>query len=118
MRQGGRGISKMTMTKLCDHIKDNGLRCGSPALRGRCFCYHHDREFRRLRILKTAGCKLVPGLKNPRDLRVATTNILRALRNGLLAPPDAVPMLYGLQIARSLLPGPRKRKRHDRPQCD
>jgi hypothetical protein len=27
----------------CQHIKKNGIRCGSPALRGRSFCYFHTR---------------------------------------------------------------------------
>jgi hypothetical protein len=27
----------------CEHIKFNGDRCGSPAMRGKHFCYHHSR---------------------------------------------------------------------------
>jgi hypothetical protein len=27
----------------CEHIKFNGYRCASPAMRGKHFCYHHSR---------------------------------------------------------------------------
>jgi hypothetical protein len=27
---------------ICEHVKKNGRRCGSPALRGRHFCYIHQ----------------------------------------------------------------------------
>lgn len=31
------------MDRICRHVKTNGLRCGSPAFKGRLFCYHHSR---------------------------------------------------------------------------
>lgn len=31
--------------KVCEHIKDDGVRCGSPALRGKEFCYYHFRIY-------------------------------------------------------------------------
>jgi hypothetical protein len=30
----------------CQHIKLNGVRCGSPALRGKDLCYFHNRHER------------------------------------------------------------------------
>jgi hypothetical protein len=30
----------------CCHVKGNGERCGSPALRGQQYCFHHDRVFK------------------------------------------------------------------------
>jgi hypothetical protein len=32
----------MVSFPICEHIKKNGIRCGSPALRGRCFCHFHQ----------------------------------------------------------------------------
>lgn len=93
----------MPTVRICEHIKDDGVRCGSPALRGHQLCFFHDREYRRHRIPANAGCKIVPVLKNERDIRIATTNVLRALRDGLLAPADLKAFLYGLQVARSTL---------------
>ena len=31
------------MVTICRHIKTNGQRCGSPALRVNYFCYYHDK---------------------------------------------------------------------------
>ena len=101
----------MTITPICNHIKDDGIRCGSPALRGHTLCYHHDRAYRRHRIDSNAGCNLVPVLKNHRDIRTAVTNIVRAGHDGLLTERDVHCMLYGMQIARSALPVPRRRRR-------
>ena len=95
------------MVDICQHIKDNGIRCGSPALRGRNLCYFHDKEYRRHRIPKNAGCKLVPVLRNDRDLRIATSNIMRAIRDGAFSVEEVKLMLYALQIARSGMPVPR-----------
>src|SRR5882757_5386776 len=36
-------------TRLCSHIKVNGVRCGSPALRKEVFCYFHQRMIRGVR---------------------------------------------------------------------
>ncbi|HYL13004.1 MAG TPA: hypothetical protein VEV41_08205 [Terriglobales bacterium] len=33
----------MVSFPICEHIKNDGIRCGSPALRGRSFCYFHKR---------------------------------------------------------------------------
>jgi hypothetical protein len=98
---------------ICTHIKDDGVRCGSPALRGRALCYHHDLVYRGHRIARNAGCNLIPAIKSHRDIRAAVTNVLRAERDGLFTAEEVATMLWGFQIARSLLPKPpRKRSRN------
>jgi len=37
--------------KLCQHTKDNGELCGSPAMRGKSYCYFHLEVVRRRRRL-------------------------------------------------------------------
>lgn len=37
-------------TEYCRHIKANGVRCGSPALRGKPRCYFHDRTTTQRRL--------------------------------------------------------------------
>ncbi len=32
----------------CQHIKHDGIRCGSPSLRGKNLCYFHQRQARRM----------------------------------------------------------------------
>jgi hypothetical protein len=29
---------------ICQHVKRDGVRCGSPAIRGKRYCFHHQRE--------------------------------------------------------------------------
>ena len=66
--------------------------------------------YRGHRIATNAGCNLIPVLRNHRDVCIAVTNILRASRGGILSDDDVTTMLYGLQIARSLLPKPRRQR--------
>jgi len=35
------------MTPICTHIKSDGIRCGSPAMRGHSRCYFHLKQFYR-----------------------------------------------------------------------
>src|SRR5271169_4705534 len=47
-----KGSTPMSLNKnirSCTHIKVNGTRCGSPALRGEVFCYFHQRMIRGVR---------------------------------------------------------------------
>jgi hypothetical protein len=43
------GRTFMSNVHSCTHIKVNGVRCGSPALRGEQFCYFHQRMIRHVR---------------------------------------------------------------------
>lgn len=42
-----------TPMPLCTHIKTNGIRCGSPAVKGTSLCFHHS-------AVKTALGKVTP----------------------------------------------------------
>ena len=46
---------------LCQYIKANGIICRSPALRGHCFCYFHQR-WHDQRMLRTCVSAVVPAL--------------------------------------------------------
>ncbi len=35
------GLESMRRFRLCQHTKDNGEFCGSPAMRGKNYCYFH-----------------------------------------------------------------------------
>jgi hypothetical protein len=56
----------MKPVKLCQHIKDNGSFCGSPALRKRRYCYFHDELQRRRR--RIARCQLIASTAGEFDL--------------------------------------------------
>ena len=49
------------MTRHCEHVKANGHFCGSPAMRGRNYCFFHIIDIgRRLRLsaISTTACRL------------------------------------------------------------
>jgi len=45
---------------ICRHIRTNGLRCGSPALRDKPYCFHHHRLNTQRRLLHIPIPKEVP----------------------------------------------------------
>jgi hypothetical protein len=45
----GSNMAVSPNTRACTHIKVNGIRCGSPSLRGEVFCYFHQRMLRGVR---------------------------------------------------------------------
>ena len=84
----------------CRHIKTNGLRCQSPALKGARFCYYHSK-------IHTVGAE--PHLKYgplqlpaPEDVAAIQLSIARindAIINDRIDLKKATTMLYGIQIA-------------------
>ncbi len=100
----------------CHHIKINGVRCGSPALRGHQLCYFHQnwradaKSNRQAQIadgtvrnsLDAAPDALpdsLPLLEDADAIQCAIFNTLRELRAGRLDHRTAALMLYGLQTA-------------------
>ncbi len=93
------------MYKECRFVKPNGLKCGSPALRGSPFCYFHARNRVYVpRCLKT-GEKVfeVPPLVTPAGIHQALSAIIQALACGNIDPKRAGKLLYALQIAQKNL---------------
>lgn len=89
------------MYQECRHIKTNGLRCESPALRGTPFCYFHTRLHRPVSPGQTHiwDDVKIPFLQDQASVQIALTEILGALLSSRLDPPRARLCLYGLQIA-------------------
>ena len=87
----------LTTIPQCHHIKDNGLRCGSPALRGKELCYFHQRQARRPAIY-------IPPLTDRASIHVVLTEVMRAAFAGRIEDERLRTMLYALQIAISNLP--------------
>ena len=82
----------------CQHIKDNGLRCGSPALRGQAFCYHHQR-IHHPRFRPGQKGYIVPALETPEAVTLAFRQIAQAAHDGTLALPVARLMLNAVRWA-------------------
>jgi len=92
--------------KICEHIKDNGIRCGSPAMRGRHFCYYHSRNLAGRQISATHSRRVIPDIKSAYGIRVIATGIVRDLRDGRIDHATARCMAYALQVANSTLKTP------------
>ena len=89
----------------CQHIKTNGLRCGSPALLGHNHCYLHSQQYdlrRRKRNAKPPACELPP-LEDANAIQIAVMEVARALLEDRLDLRRAGLLLYALQIASSNL---------------
>ena len=93
----------------CEHIKTNGTQCGSPALRGKRFCYFHKR-WRDIRIdvndtRARLGRSLVdmPVLEDAEAVQVSLMQIMRLILSRQVEPKTAGLLLYALQTASSNL---------------
>jgi hypothetical protein len=92
----------------CRHVKEDGVYCGSPALRDRKYCYYHlmQRGRRLRRVLaqsRNEPCQLnIPPLEDLRSVRVALSEVVQALASGQLDRHSAGLMLYAIQQATSV----------------
>jgi hypothetical protein len=93
----------------CHHVKEDGVYCASPALRGRKYCYshlmHRGRRLRRaLALSRNEPCALdIPPLESLGSVRVALSEIVQGLASGQLAHRTAGMMLYAIQQATTVL---------------
>lgn len=116
-------------TKFCRHIRTNGERCASPALRSDVFCYFHtelEKRHRRLRshaqtiptVLHPMGLQDgsqrdpipaqptptaldLPPLEDRHSIQLALSILVNALARNQVDPKHAALLFYGLQIASS-----------------
>src|ERR1700688_2342965 len=87
----------------CQHIKMNGVQCGSPALRHRRQCFFHDRirrERMKIRADMTAKRRFdLPLLEDANSVQVALMKVIQMLGAGSLEHKTAGLMIYALQTA-------------------
>lgn len=66
----------------CSHIKVNGVRCGSPSLRGEQFCYFHQRMLRSVRTPPHARLHPIANLEDENAIQASLMEVMNAvLRN-------------------------------------
>ena len=117
-------------TEFCRHIRINGERCGSPALRSETFCYYHveqDRRHRRSNPRSSATPTILhpmtlqdgsqreptlaapteplqldfPPLEDRHSIQLALSLVINALAQNRIDHKSAALILYGLQVASS-----------------
>jgi hypothetical protein len=85
----------------CRHILPRGTKCKSPALRGKHYCYFHDK----LNHYEQDGRRyereplFLPSLEDARGIQMAIAQILAAFGSGRIDARQTGLYLYGLQLA-------------------
>jgi hypothetical protein len=88
------------MYKLCSHAKSAGGTCGSPALKGKSFCYAHDpQRLRAARAVKIRYFLEVPLLEHRGAIQAAISEVTRALGSREIDCQLGGRLLYALQLA-------------------
>src|SRR5271163_3096415 len=91
------------MVPECRHIKTSGGKCGSPALRGKPYCYFHSRL--KQRATRPASpylaIELPASLEDRGAIQLALSEIVTAVADNRIDTRRAGILLYALQIASS-----------------
>ena len=88
--------------KVCEQIKDDGARCGAPALSGERLCRFH---------IRVSGDRPTPGdpgytlplLETVKSVQIALQEMMRAVIDGKLSERKAAIMLSGIKSAAALI---------------
>ena len=95
--------------RTCDHLKEDGVYCSSPALRDQRYCHFHLNA--RARRVQAAHARLrnepfrlqMPILDNAHAVLAGIQQVLDALAAGHIRAREAAVYLYGLQQAAASL---------------
>jgi hypothetical protein len=97
--RGHNPMSRNTSTRTCTHIKVNGIRCGSPALRSEHFCYFHQRMIRGVRTPPKSRLHPIAFLENEEAIQASLMEIVNALVRNHIDLKRAQLVLRALHIA-------------------
>ena len=96
---------------ICEHVKMDGIRCGSPALHGGQYCYYHDGQYR------AVPSRLIPGItisyredslgrrrpsrrpQSAEDVQIGFMQVIHVVAGGLLEPRRARLIVSALKRA-------------------
>jgi len=90
------------IVRICSHIKGDGIRCGTPALNGRQFCYFHQRAHHPGARIATRRYR-APLPDSAASLQIAMAHAMQALMSGDLTPKQANSIMYGINLSTNLL---------------
>src|ERR1700686_2938316 len=90
----------------CQHIKVNGMQCGSPALRDKNYCYFHLQWWENTEGVSVGAQKdrwhaAVTLLEDPNSVQMGLGEVMRMLVKRHIDYKTAALLLYGLQTASS-----------------
>ena len=91
-------LARADQARRCVFVKANGLRCGSPAMRGNPFCFFHDRWYNQ------PAEDTFPPLEDGNSVQLALMQVIERLRRetfraGSLDPRLVKPLIFALKVA-------------------
>jgi hypothetical protein len=86
-------------TRVCTHIKVNGIRCGSPSLRQEVFCYFHQRMIRGVRTPPKSRLHPIANFEDEEAIQASLMEVVNALVRNHIDVPRARLILRALSIA-------------------
>ena len=86
-------------TRVCTHIKVNGIRCGSPSLRQEVFCYFHQRMIRGVRTPPKSRLHPIANFEDAQAIQASLMEIVNALVRNQIDVARARLVLRALSIA-------------------
>jgi hypothetical protein len=101
LSQSSSNNNNQLLYKLCEHIKDNGVRCGAPALSGDIYCRFHVRV--RTTVSPADQMYELPILETEQSVQIALQHMMRGLLSGNLSEKKAKVMMTGINTAAKLL---------------
>src|SRR5208282_4422250 len=97
-----RGSNTMAVnpnTRVCTHIKVNGIRCGSPSLRREVFCYFHQRMIRGVRTPPKSRLHPIANFEDAQAIQASLMEVVNALVRNQIDVARARLVLRALSIA-------------------
>jgi hypothetical protein len=98
-------IPDLSRDQQCHHYQaPSGQRCGSPALKGEYYCYHHhikhaNRKNHRVLIDPEVTCMEVPLIEDRASIFIALAAVIHRLAENTVDTRRAGQMIYALQVA-------------------
>ena len=86
-------------TRVCTHIKVNGIRCGSPSLRQEVFCYFHQRMIRGVRTPPKSRLHPIANFEDSQAIQASLMEVVNALVRNHIDVARARLILRALSIA-------------------
>jgi hypothetical protein len=97
-KKGSNTMAVNPNTRVCTHIKVNGIRCGSPSLRQEVFCYFHQRMIRGVRTPPKSRLHPIANFEDPQAIQASLMEVVNALVRNHIDVPRARLILRALSI--------------------
>lgn len=97
--KGSNSMAVNPNTRVCTHIKVNGIRCGSPALRQEVFCYFHQRMIRGVRTPPKSRLHPIANFEDEQAIQASLMEVVNAIVRNHIDVPRARLILRALHIA-------------------